>query len=127
MKRSTPNIPPVLEFTEDFFSLLAWARDEEEDIECQHFKDLTFNNEDFSQLSFRESLFENCDFSDCNFEKIDGRDLRFKSCSLSNSSFAEGYFNRCEFFACKLVGADFFSSSAGKFSGHGLQFSICQF
>lgn len=107
MKPSKPNIPPDLEFTPDLPSLMAWAREEELDIESRHFKDLTLNEADFSHLSFRSSLFENCDFSDCNFEKIDCRDLHFQSCSLSNCNFAEGYFNRCTFFACKLVGADF--------------------
>ena len=44
MKRSKPNIPPDLDFTEDLPALMAWAREEELDIENKYFKDLTLTS-----------------------------------------------------------------------------------
>ena len=62
-----PNIPPDLETADDLPTLIQQARDDETEIENQHFKDLMLSKMDLSRLSFRESLFENCVFTDCSF------------------------------------------------------------
>jgi len=104
MKLIKPILMEDLKESQDLYSLIKEAWQEDGDIRFRLIKGANLSEEDFSRLSFEHVVFENCHLTDCNFCKASFTDVVFRSCDLSNSDFTDGYFNRCEFNNTKGVG-----------------------
>lgn len=112
---------------ERFLTLLARAREEEEELTGLRLTDLTLEGGDLSSVGFRSVVFDHCRLLGCDGTRASFTDVTFQDCDLSNSQFPDGYWQRCRFTGCKALGAGLYGGLFQQVSFQGCQLGYANF